>query len=353
MDHEKWMLKALAAADSRRGFCAPNPAVGAVIVSSTGELVATGCHFASGYAHAEVDALQKAQSQSRGSTLYVTLEPCNHVGKTPPCTQAIIDAGIQCVYYGYSDPNPHVRGSGAKALQKAGISCERIKTEEVSYFYLSYTHWLKTGSARLIAKLAQTRDGMTAKRNGRPLAITGKEAEAYTANGRRLADVILTTVKTVLNDDPSLNCRFMDRIESRAVYVLDSKLQFPKNAKLLQTAKEVILLYKKSLPVCEKKWPANELRCVSVAVDGDRFSWKAIAKLLGQAGFHEVWVEVGPSAFQSLLDSGQLSEAVIYESNQIVGEGLFGIRLSQPIFTEAKCLEKKLGDDTVYLFSWS
>lgn len=347
------MAHALLAADSRRGFCSPNPAVGAVLVSADGACIATGCHWACGYEHAEVDAIKKAGLRSRGATLYVTLEPCNHMGKTPPCTQAIKQAGISRVFYGYADPNPHVVGSGAQALQAVGIDCELWVDPAISNFYCSYSHWLQTGCTRLVAKLAQTQNGVTAQMNGGSLRITGPEAAAFTADGRRRADAIITTVRTVLNDDPRLNCRLTDRIDSRPVYVLDSRLRFPKNAKLLQTADEVVLLYQADLSVDRSRWPAIELRCLPVVADQAGLQWRAVAATLGREGKHEAWVEVGATAFRSLLESGQLSEAAIVQSSKIVATGLRGIDLSHSAFEKALYEQRALGDDTLYRFVWS
>lgn len=334
-----WMQQALLAADSRRGYCAPNPAVGAVVVSADGELLATGCHWAAGCDHAEVDALKKAGHAALGATLYVTLEPCNHTGKTPPCTEAIRAAGIAKVYYGYADPNPQVKGSGAQALQAQGIACEYLASEDCADFYRSYEHWLRTGYPYFIAKLAQTSDGYTAQTDGKPLAITGPAAAELTAEGRRHADAILTTVKTVLADNPRLNCRLPDRTEKRPVYVLDAKLDFPQQPLLLQTAAEVVLMSSTS----DKQHP---LRCLPVAAESGRLSWPAIAQALGQEGLHEVWVETGPTAFQTLLQSGLLSEAWVFQSDQAAREGLPGVDLNQPLLHGAQRSEQRLGADT-------
>jgi diaminohydroxyphosphoribosylaminopyrimidine deaminase / 5-amino-6-(5-phosphoribosylamino)uracil reductase len=352
-NHKQWMLQALAAADARSGRCAPNPAVGAVVVSASGELIATGCHWASGHPHAEVDALEKAGEKAAAASLYVTLEPCSHTGKTPPCTQAIIDAGIAHVYYAYGDPNPRVSGSGADVLTAARIPCQLLALDEVDRFYRSYAHWLSTGRPRIVAKLAQTDDGMTARANGQALTITGPEAAVYTANGRRCADAILTTATTVLADDPRLNCRLTDRVESRPVYVLDSTLRFPTGAKLLQTAEEVVLLCRDGLSLDSDAWPVNNVRCLPVAGEAHALDWKAVADVLGAEGLHSVWVEAGPTAFRSLLESELLSEAVIYRSSQTVGEGLPGVSLLHPALAAAKCEESQLGDDTMYRFCFA
>ncbi|MBS0351896.1 MAG: bifunctional diaminohydroxyphosphoribosylaminopyrimidine deaminase/5-amino-6-(5-phosphoribosylamino)uracil reductase RibD, partial [Proteobacteria bacterium] len=139
-----FMRRALELAATRRGFCAPNPAVGAVVVKD-GAIIAEGVHWAYGQAHAEPDALSKIAHLAQGATLYVTLEPCSHFGKTPPCTDLIIRSQLAKIFYGMSDPNPKVKGGGAQVLNEAGMACEFLSIPELTEFYQSYGYWLKTG----------------------------------------------------------------------------------------------------------------------------------------------------------------------------------------------------------------
>src|SRR4051812_18658128 len=139
MDGE-FLLKALELAKIRRGFCAPNPSVGAVLVLDN-SIISEGYHLAPGEAHAEVNVLLQAGEQARGATLYVSLEPCCHTGRTPPCTEAIIRSGVSKVVYGFSDPNPVVAGKGEQQLKAAGIICEKVAVPEIDSFYESYAHW--------------------------------------------------------------------------------------------------------------------------------------------------------------------------------------------------------------------
>ena len=341
----------MAAAMPRRGSCAPNPSVGAVLISQSNDLIATGTHWASGCDHAEVDAIKKAGDQAASATLYVTLEPCSHTGKTPPCTQAILDAGIAAVLYGYADPNPAVSGLGAQWLREQGVRCEQLILPEINDYYRAYSHWLKTGKPLLAAKLAQSLDGITAKACGSPLAITGDEAALYTAKRRQQADAILTSVSTVLADDPRLNCRVGDCVESKPVYVLDSMLRFPDSARLLKTAEEVVLLHASDVGD-KKSWPLNSLRAIAVGGGQHQLDLERVATALGKEGLHEVWIEAGPTLFQAFLDSGLLSEALIYQSPNAVGEGLSGVSLSHEQLVKAEYVETSMGDDTLFRFVW-
>jgi diaminohydroxyphosphoribosylaminopyrimidine deaminase/5-amino-6-(5-phosphoribosylamino)uracil reductase len=160
MTHEIYLKQALQLAEIRRGFCAPNPSVGAVVVKNN-KVISTGFHFASGAPHAEVDALNKCGDEARGATIYVTLEPCCHWGKTPPCTQLLIDRGIKTVIYGLSDPNPLVAGKGHANLEAANISCEQYTVPEISAFYASYYYWHKTGLPWVTAKITTLHSSTT------------------------------------------------------------------------------------------------------------------------------------------------------------------------------------------------
>ena len=353
-NHSQWMQKALAAAQIRRGFCAPNPSVGAVLVSPLGECLGTGTHWACGHDHAERNVIQKVGVLPPETTLYVTLEPCSHHGRTPPCTDIIIDSGVSSVYYAYKDPNPQVSGSGADVLSRAGIACHHLPLPAVDNYYKSYAYWLKTKHPRLIAKLAQSQDGITARADGAPLTITGKEAASLTAQKRQQADALLTTIQTVIKDNPRLNCRTADCVISKRVYVMDSSLQFPPDARLLETAEEVVLLYSSSNHTTKlnKEWPLSDLRGIPIASGEWSLEWLSISEALGKEGLHEVWFEGGPTAFQSLLNSGLMAEAWIYQSPHALGAGLPGISFTHERLVSASYTESDVGEDSAFHFEW-
>jgi len=199
-----YLEQALQMAQLRRGFCAPNPSVGAVIVSGE-TIISRGHHVAAGHPHAEVDALKKLPTVPKDARMFVTLEPCCHYGKTPPCTNAIIEAGIKEVIYAFRDPNPIVAGKGELVLQEAGIDCRQVSHPEIDRFYQSYAYWQANKKPWVTAKLAMTLNGKIAKEKGEPIAITSPALQEVTHQLRKQADGILTTVKTILADDPQLN----------------------------------------------------------------------------------------------------------------------------------------------------
>src|SRR3989344_2995168 len=166
--YQDYLKRALKLAEKRRGFCSPNPAVGAVVVKD-GKIIGEGWHEKAGAPHAEVMALASAGSSAAGGILYVTLEPCSHTGRTPPCTDLIIKTGIKAVYYGFKDSNLTVSGQGEFYLKSAGIACEQIELPEINAFYRSYAHWLKTKKPWVTAKIALSLDEKIASVDGKPL----------------------------------------------------------------------------------------------------------------------------------------------------------------------------------------
>src|SRR3990167_3956342 len=200
------MQQALSLAQSQRGCCAPNPAVGAVIVKE-GQVISTGTHLGSGHPHAEIEALKSLGDQAKGATLIVTLEPCCHFGKTPPCTDQIIKSGIGEVYFVLLDPNPVVAGKGVTALKKAGIRCELIDLPEIRAFYESYIYWINNHRPWVTAKMALSLDGKIAGPDRVSVNITGKALQQLTHQYRQKSDALLTTINTIIHDNPQLNVR--------------------------------------------------------------------------------------------------------------------------------------------------
>ncbi|WP_304985754.1 bifunctional diaminohydroxyphosphoribosylaminopyrimidine deaminase/5-amino-6-(5-phosphoribosylamino)uracil reductase RibD [Coxiella-like endosymbiont] len=181
---EVYLKQALEFAEIRRGFCAPNPAVGAILVKDN-KIISTGFHKRNGLPHAEVEAINSAGENVKGADLYVTLEPCCHYGKTPPCTDLIIKTGIKSVYYSLADPNPNVFNKGAQALKQAGIDCFLLEIPEIKSFYKSYSYWTANKRSWITIKLALSLDGKIAGIKGKPVALTGEELKLYTHEFRK------------------------------------------------------------------------------------------------------------------------------------------------------------------------
>ncbi len=313
------MKKALLLAETMRGFCAPNPSVGAILVKN-GKIISQGVHHGPGTLHGEAEAIKTCDRKAEGSTLYVTLEPCCHHGRTPPCTDLIIQSKIKAVYFGYQDPNPIVAGKGIKQLKAAGIECHQMAMPEIDEFYRSYTYWTRHRRPWVVAKIAMSLDGKIAGPHGKPIVLTGKKLQRYTHEWRKKSDAILTTVKTIINDDPKMNVRLEGKAIKKRVYVIDSNLQLPHSATLLKTAKEIILFHssqidKKNL----EKWDKKNSRCVAIPEEAGGLNLEAILAEIGRDGVHDLWVEAGGRLFTALFNQGLLNRALVCVAPKIVG----------------------------------
>jgi len=315
------LLQILQAAESRRGFCAPNPAVGAAVVRD-GRILARGRHFAAGHPHAEVEALQQLDKEAlQGASLYVTLEPCCHQGKTAACTDLIIASGIKRVVFSMMDPNPLVAGKGMKALQAAGIDCQHVPLSEITEFYRSYVFWQEHQRPFVTLKLAISADHKIAGEHGSPVTITGKNCETLTHQFRLDSDAILTTAQTIISDDPQMNVRIADKVISKPVYILDTKCRLPLNARVLKTAASVTVYHADHCE--EKKIKALEeqgVHCVPVPIYDQGLNLDVVLDDIGAEGVHDLWVEAGAQCFHAFYQ-GQLAQCVIlYRSQKILGE---------------------------------
>jgi diaminohydroxyphosphoribosylaminopyrimidine deaminase/5-amino-6-(5-phosphoribosylamino)uracil reductase len=331
--HEHYLLHAVNLAAKARGDCAPNPAVGAVIVKDN-QIIAEGYHQQAGKPHAEPLALAAAGEKAQGATLYVSLEPCCHWGKTPPCTEAIIQSGIKRVYYGLQDPNPIVYQRGAAQLQAAGIPCEPIAIPAINQFYAAYQWWQRHRQPFITAKLALSLDGKSANAHGQPAAITSEEAMRFTHHCRRAHDAILTTAKTILHDDPQLNARVGDVSVAKTVYIIDRELTCPATVRVLKTAKEVVVFHDTAFNPTRSALAGSKVRFVGIPAAQQQLSLLAIAKTIGEEGRHDLWVEAGGGLFSKLKEAKLLNKALIYIAPKCLGES------AHPAFTQPMELAK-------------
>src|SRR6185436_2756578 len=239
-DDERFMSLALALGGRGLGNTWPNPAVGAVVVKE-GNLVGRGWTQPGGRPHAETEALLRAGAAARGATLYVTLEPCSHYGKTAPCADAIIKAGIARVVSALVDPNPEVAGAGHWRLAQAGIVVEvGIGAEEARRAHAGHIRRIEAGRPHVIFKLAVSADGKVARSDRSPTPITREAARARVHLMRARSDAVLTGIGTIIADDPLLTCR-LPGMSSPVRVVLDGKLRLPLASKLVSTARQVPL----------------------------------------------------------------------------------------------------------------
>ncbi len=352
--HSEYLQLALTFAEKGKGFCAPNPAVGVVIVKNN-QIIATGYHQVAGKAHAEVEALkQLSNDESLGATAYITLEPCCHHGKTPPCTALLIERGIKTVYYGFVDPNPQVSGQGEKQLRAANINCIHLPLPEIDAFYQSYLHWITTQRPFISAKLAMSLDGKIAGPNGERTEITGTTAQVFTHEYRKKSDAILTTVRSVINDDPQLNVRLEgEEIIRKTVYVLDKNLDFPLNAKLFQTAEKIILLHQENADKKrQSQLESQGVQCITIGLQNNQLDITAVLNQIGKAGVHDLLLEAGGICFEAFMLQKQVQRAFVYVALKWLGphtQSAFNHTTS--IFNHAQDLKwHVLGEDVVCEF---
>lgn len=352
-----FLKKALDLARLGKGYCAPNPAVGAVVVKDN-KILATGYHRGVGCPHAEVEAFNQIPSTlSQGADLYVTLEPCCHQGKTPPCTDAIIRSGISRVFYGLKDPDPRVSGKGAAILAEAGIACTHVSLPEIIAFYQSYCYWQADKKPFVTAKLALSLDAKIAGMDGKPIKISGKVADDFTHQQRKYADALLTTARTIYKDDPQLNVRLHENIEQKPVYILDRALTILPTARIFKTSKQLTLFH--SDKVCENRisvYRNKGVNCIAVPEVKNQkiLAWDAILNEIGKVGVQDLWVEAGARCFESLILGDCLDQAYLYFSPKYIGvEGIPAFSAKQNLFEKVQTTRwDVLGTDAVCQLIW-
>ncbi|MBA2656298.1 MAG: bifunctional diaminohydroxyphosphoribosylaminopyrimidine deaminase/5-amino-6-(5-phosphoribosylamino)uracil reductase RibD [Tatlockia sp.] len=343
--HEYFMLAALEQAWLGRGNCAPNPSVGAIIVHK-GEIIARAWHRGAGTAHAEQLALEQIALDLTDLILYVTLEPCNHWGKTPPCTASIIQhKGIAQVIYGFADPNPLVAANDTPQLLKNnGIEVLHFPLAEVDHFYQSYSYWIQTKKPWIKAKMAQSLDGKIGK-PGERVYLSNNECGEFTHLNRLHSDVILTTAKTIFTDDPLLNARVEGREQSKIVAIIDSKLTLnAKNAKIFHSAKHCHIYHDENLSVVNAK---PNCTYHAVPVDEKLLDLFFIVNHLGELGFHDVWVEAGGQLFSALHRQKLLQQTYLYITPMILGAETLAAFTGDTIFSDKLKISWQIKADNV------
>lgn len=330
--NEEFMRRAIALAQMGRGFTNPNPVVGAVIVKN-GVIVAEGFHRKIGGLHAEREAIKAARDKKidiRGACLFVTLEPCSHTGRQPPCTQAVIESGISEVFYGSDDPNPLVNGRGRKALEDAGIRVvPGFLKEECDALNPVFFHYIKTKMPYVILKYAMTADGQTATSKAESRWVTGHAARQNVHKTRSEVMAVLTGIGTVKKDNPMLNVRLDDKKEHRQPVrvILDSHLKLSPESMLAKTAREipVIVFCKAELSETEriKKSVLESLgvKVLSARLEKNHSMLYSQLKTLGEMGIDSVLVESGGTLNGSFFfeEKGLVQELQVYIAPKIFG----------------------------------
>ena len=322
-DDLRFMALALVLGRRGLGRTWPNPAVGAVIVKD-GAIVARGWTQPGGRPHAEVEALRRAGEAARGATLYVTLEPCSHFGRSPPCADAIVAAGVSRVVSALEDPNPEVAGQGHARLRAAGIAVE-VGTGEAAARrdHAGHIRRMRDGRPHVTLKLAISVDGKVAAADRRPLPITGEAVRERVHLIRAQSDAILIGIGTALADDPMLTCRLPGMAASSPVrVVLDSALRLPVGSRLVQRARGVPAWVVAGLDAArpaEESLRAHGVEVLRVEAANGRLDIAAALKLLAGRGITRLLVEGGPTVAAAFLAADLVDAATLFVSPKPVG----------------------------------
>ena len=352
-----WMARALRLAARGRGRVSPNPLVGAVVVKN-GRAAGTGYHRRYGGDHAEVEALRRAGRRAQGSTLYVNLEPCCHWGKTPPCLEAIIAAGVRKVVIAHRDPNPIVKGKGIRGLRRAGIETEvGVLAAEARRLNEAYLKRVESGLPFVALKLALSLDGKSATAGGESKYLTGRKARALTHRLRSQHDGVMVGVGTVLADDPRLTVR-LARGRDPVRVVVDSRLRTPQRAQVLANGSpsSVIAAVRGAPPKKAQALKKRGARLLLLAADAEgRVSLRPLLRALARLGMNSLLVEGGPTLAGSLLDKGLVDRVYFFLAPCLLGGeqapgaiGGGGVRRLAQAWRVRDLRVRKLGEDFLF-----
>ncbi|MGH8508372.1 MAG: bifunctional diaminohydroxyphosphoribosylaminopyrimidine deaminase/5-amino-6-(5-phosphoribosylamino)uracil reductase RibD [Gammaproteobacteria bacterium] len=341
------MARALSLA--RRGLCTthPNPRVGCVLTHH-GLIVGEGWHRFAGEPHAEVLALEAAGERARGATCYVNLEPCCYHGKTPACTEALIRSGVARVVAATLDPNPRVNGHGLLALKQAGIRTQTgVLAEQANALNRGFIKRMQHGLPFVNSKIAISIDGRVALESGASQWITSGPARADVQRLRAQYSAVMTGIGTVLADDPLLTVRIPFRaadFRQPARVVLDSRLRFPRTAKMLSEPGRILVLTGNGERDKSATGIVNGAEVVAIAMRGERLDLQSVLNHLGTLEFNEVLVEAGPTLNGALLQARLVDEIVIYIAPKLMGSEALPMAQLRAITTMAECIELSILD---------
>ena len=323
MDDNKFMQVALDLAQRGKGFTSPNPMVGAIVVRD-GRIVGQGYHEAAGKAHAEVMAIDNAGASARGATLYLTLEPCNHAGRTPPCTEKILTAGIDRVVAAMRDPNPDVKGGGLAYLADKGVEvtagvCEAsaVRLNEV------FIKYIRTKHPFVIVKCAATLDGRIATRTGDSKWVSGAASRAFVHGLRHAVDAIMVGVGTVNADNPSLTTR-IDGLKGKDPlrFIIDTRLSISEDARVLNLtsdAETTIVVGPLASDEKKERLVQKGARILTVPLLGDHIDLKALTIALAEKGVTSILVEGGGGLIGAALRTGIVDKIHFFYAPKILG----------------------------------
>lgn len=321
--HPDFMRQALDLARQGAGRTSPNPAVGAIIVSG-GEISGRGFHTWAGVKHAEIEALEQAGARARGATIYLTLEPCSHTGRTGPCADALVQAGISRAVIAMEDPNPRVRGEGLRRLREAGIevTVAREYEQEAGRLNEAFVHFMRTGRPLVMLKAAVTLDGKIAAPEDNRGWITSETARAHVQTLRHHSDAILSGIGTVLADDCLLTDRSgEERSRPLLRVILDSQLRLPLTSKMAAGCRDDVLAVTTSAAPAPRR-KALEAKGVQVIVcDGPdgRTDPRCVVEHLARQRYLSLMIEAGSKVNWAVLEAGVVDKIFFYYAPKILG----------------------------------
>jgi len=325
LDYDQFFIKyTLKLAARAMGRTSPNPMVGAVVVKD-GQIRGEGYHQKAGTPHAEIHALRQAGEAARGATLYVTLEPCSHYGRTPPCSQAVIQAGIKRVVAAMVDPNPEVSGRGLQQLANAGIEVvSGVMEEEARQLNEVFIKYITTRLPFVVLKSAMTLDGKTATRTGHAFWVTGAEAREEVHRLRDRYDAIMVGIGTVLADDPQLTTRLSNGQQGKDPIrvVVDSSLRLPITARVINPFSSAPTIVATTPQAPRERRRMLEERGVEVLVvdsEGNRVNLNNLMALLGSREITSVLLEGGATLNASALEAGVVDKLITFIAPKIIG----------------------------------
>ena len=352
LDH-RFMARAIQLAQRARYTTHPNPRVGCLLVRE-GEIVGEGFHRRAGELHAERNALAKAGDAARGATAYVTLEPCCHHGRTPPCTDGLIEAGVRRVVAAMRDPNPKVAGQGFEQLERAGIEVvEGVMESQAKALNPGYIKRMSVGLPFVRCKMAMSLDGRTAMASGESQWITSPEAREDVQRLRASSSAILTGVGTLLADDPSMNMRL-----SREALGIDEDLPLPRPVRVVldpnldtPASAKMLALPGPTLIVCSDEYPAHgaalEAAGAQVAIlpgDRERLDLLEVLHFLASQEINDVLLESGATLAGAMLDQGLIDELIIYQAPHLMGGSARGLFVLPGIQQMSQRIDLRLTD---------
>lgn len=338
---EEYMLYAIELAKKGRGFTSPNPMVGAVIVKN-GKIIGSGWHKKYGDWHAEVNAFNSCTESPEGADMYVTLEPCAHYGKTPPCALAVVKHGIKRVFVGMTDPNPLVAGKGIKIMEDAGITVETgICEKECKALNPIFLKYITQKTPYVVMKTAMTFDGKIAAYTGNSQWVSCEESRREVQQLRHDLKGIMVGINTVLADDPALTCRIEKGIDPVRI-IVDSTLKIPLSAKVLNDSNCIIATTEKADPEKKEKLEKAGITVLTIPTFKEQVDLNILMEELGKLKIDSILLEGGGTLCYSAIRAGIVDKVIAYIAPKIVG----GSNAKTPV--EGKGIKKM--SDAVQLY---